>query len=175
MVTNEGPRRPEEGRTKRTVYAALAANLLIAAAKFVAAFASGSSAMLAEAVHSVVDTFNEGFLLVGLRTSKTDPDEEHPFGHGQDEFFWSFFVAVLIFFAGGTFAIYQGITTIVDEPADHDTFLINYVILGVAFVFEGSSLAINTREFWRSARAGGRFFWEHVKTTPKHHEEGASL
>ena len=115
MAANEGSRSEERG-TKRTVYAALAANLLIAVSKFAAGFASGSSAMLAEGVHSVADTVNQGFLLVGLRTSKRDPDEQHPFGHGQDQFFWSFLVAVLIFFAGGGFAIYQGITSILGEP-----------------------------------------------------------
>ena len=129
MATNEGSRSEERG-TKRTVYAALAANLLIAASKFVAGFVSGSSAMLAEGVHSVADTVNQGFLLVGLRASKRDPDEEHPFGHGQDQFFWSFLVAVLIFFAGGGFAIYQGIMSILGDPADHGSFLINYLVLG---------------------------------------------
>ena len=165
MATNEGSRSEERG-TKRTVYAALAANLLIAASKFVAGFVSGSSAMLAEGVHSVADTVNQGFLLVGLRASKRDPDEEHPFGHGQDQFFWSFLVAVLIFFAGGGFAIYQGVTSILGEPADHGSFLINYLVLGGAFVFEGSALAISTREFKKAARAEGRPLWEHFKTTP---------
>ena len=165
MAANQGSR-SEEGGTKRTVYAALAANLLIAASKFLAGFVSGSSAMLAEGVHSVADTVNQGFLLVGLHTSKRDPDEEHPFGHGQDQFFWSFLVAVLIFFAGGGFAIYQGITSILGEPADHGSLLINYLVLGVAFIFEGSALTISTREFRRAARAEGRPFWEHFKTTP---------
>lgn len=92
VAANQG----EERGTKTTVYAALVANLLIAVSKFVAAFFSGSSAMLAEGVHSVADTVNQVLLLVGLRTSKSAPDEEHPFGHGQDRFFWSFLVAVLI-------------------------------------------------------------------------------
>jgi cation diffusion facilitator family transporter len=165
VAANEGSRSEEQG-TKRTVYAALAANLLIAVSKVIAGFVSGSSAMLAEGVHSVADTVNQGFLLVGLRTSKRAPDEEHPFGHGQDQFFWSFLVAVLIFFAGGGFAIYQGITSILGEPVDHGSFLINYLVLGGAFVFEGSALTISTREFRRAARAEGRPFWEHFKTTP---------
>ena len=165
MAPNEGSRSEERG-TKRTVDAALAANLLIAVSKFVAGFVSGSSAMLAEGVHSVADTVNQGFLLVGLRTSKRDPDEEHPFGHGQDHFFWSFLVAVLIFFAGGGFAIYQGIMSILGEPADHGSFLINYLVLGGAFVFEAGALAISAREFRRAARAEGRPLWEHFKTTP---------
>jgi cation diffusion facilitator family transporter len=165
VVANEASR-PEERGTKRIVYAALAANLLIAASKFVAGFASGSSAMLAEGVHSVADTVNQGFLLVGLRTSKRDPDEEHPFGHGQDQFFWAFLVAVLIFFAGGGFAIYQGIMRILGESAVHGSLLINYLVLGGAFVLEGSALAISTREFRRAARAEGHPFWEHFQTTP---------
>lgn len=96
---------------------------------------------------------------------KRAPDE-HPFGHGQDRFFWSFLVAVLIFFAGGGFALYQGITSILDGPADRGSFLINYLVLGGAFVFEGSALAVSTREFRQAARAEGRPFWEHFKTTP---------
>jgi cation diffusion facilitator family transporter len=168
VAANQGAgvgERDERG-TKRTVYAALAANLLIAVSKFVAGLVSGSSAMLAEAIHSVADALNQGLLLVGLRTSESPPDEDHPFGHGQDRFFWSFLVAILIFFAGGGFALYQGVTNIFGEPADHGSFLINYLVLAAAFVFEGSALAISTREFGRAARAEGRSFREHFKTTP---------
>jgi len=169
VAANEGTAGAEERGergTRRTVYAALVANLLIAVSKFVAGFVSGSSAMLAEGVHSVADTVNQVLLLVGLRTSKSPPDEEHPFGYGQDRFFWSFLVAILIFFAGGGFALYQGITSILGEPVDHGSFLINYLVLGAAFVFEGSALAISIREFRRAARAEGRAFREHFKTTP---------
>jgi cation diffusion facilitator family transporter len=120
VAATEGSRSEERG-TKRSIYGALAANLLIAISKFVAGFASGSSAMLAEGVHSLADTLNQGFLLVGLRTSNRDPYEEHPFGHGQDQFFCSFLAAVLIFFAGGGFTIYQGIMSILGEPNLHRT------------------------------------------------------
>ena len=153
--------------TKRTVYAAMAANLLIALAKFVAGFLSGSAAMLAEGAHSVADTTNQLFLLVSLRTSKREPDEEHPYGYGQDRFFWSFLVAVLIFFVGALFSIYNGVTAVLHSGSGegHESFLLSYVVLGVAFAFEGTALMISVREFRRAARQGGHSLLEHFRTT----------
>ena len=154
-----------EAGTKKTVYAALSANLLIALAKFVAGFISGSAAMLAEGAHSVADTTNQVLLLVSLRTSKREPDETHPYGHGQDRFFWSFLVAVLIFFVGAVFSIYQGVHALLRGGEGHESFLLNYVVLGVAFVFEGSALAISVREFRRAAREEGHGLFEHFGLT----------
>jgi cation diffusion facilitator family transporter len=155
-----------EAGTKRTVYAALAANFLIAIAKFIAAFVSGSAAMLAEAAHSVADTTNQVFLLVGIRLSKGAPDEEHPYGYGKDRFFWSFLVAVLIFFVGALFSIYHGVTALLHAGEEtHESFLISYIVLGVAFVFEAIALAIAFREFRHAAREEGHSFFEHFRLT----------
>ncbi len=157
---------PAESGTKKTVYAALIANALIAIAKFVAGFISGSAAMLAEGAHSVADTTNQIFLLVSLRLSKSGPHEEHPYGHGKDRFFWSFLVAVLIFFVGALFSIYHGVMALVHSSGEeHESFLISYIVLGVAFVFEAVALTVATREFRRAAREEGRSFLEYFKVT----------
>jgi cation diffusion facilitator family transporter len=165
VTANERASSAESG-TKKTVYAALTANLLIAVAKFVAGLISGSAAMLAEAAHSVADTTNQVFLLVSLRTSRREPDEEHPYGHGQDRFFWSFLVAVLIFFVGALFSIYHGVTALLHAGEEtHESFLISYVVLGGAFVFEAAALAVSAREFRRAAREEGHSFFEHFRLT----------
>ncbi|MDQ3910597.1 MAG: cation diffusion facilitator family transporter [Actinomycetota bacterium] len=165
MATSTGARDAEAG-TKRTIYAALFANALIAIAKFVAGLISGSSAMLAEGAHSVADTTNQLFLLISLRLSKAPPDEEHPYGHGKDRFFWSFLVAVLIFFVGALFSFYQGVTTLLHTgEEDHESFLISYVVLGAAFVFEAIALTITVREFLHAARTENRTFWNYFKVT----------
>ncbi len=154
-----------EAGTKRTVYAALVANFLIAIAKFVAGFISGSAAMLAEGAHSVADTTNQVFLLVSLRLSKSAPDDEHPYGYGKDRFFWSFLVAILIFFVGALFSFYQGITALLHPGEEHKSFLISYVVLGAAFAFEAAALTIATREFRHAAREEGHSFLEHFRLT----------
>ncbi len=157
--------RDAEAATRKTVYAALVANGLIAIAKFVAGFVSGSAAMLAEGAHSVADTTNQVFLLVSLRLSKSAPDEEHPYGHGKDRFFWSFLVAVLIFFVGALFSFYQGVTALLHRGEGHESFLVSYVVLGAAFVFETIALTIAIREFRHAAREEGHSFVEHFKLT----------
>ena len=144
---------PESGG-KATVYAALAANLGIAATKFIAAALSGSSAMLAEGIHSTVDTANEGFLLLGISRSKRPADAQHPFGHGGEVFFWSFIVAVLIFALGAGLSIYEGVRAILHgghEPGGVPW--IPFAVLGVSLCFEGYSLSVAIREFGK-VRAG---------------------
>jgi len=155
----------EEKGTKRSIYGALVANLLIAISKFVAGFISGSSAMLAEGAHSVADTVNQVFLLISLPLSKRSPDPEHPYGYGQERFFWSFIVAVGLFIAGAVFSIYEGVTKITGQAEGHGSYLIAYIVLGAAFVFEGVALVITSREFRRAAREEERSFWDHFKTT----------
>ena len=155
----------EEAGTKKTVYTAFVANLLIAIAKFVAGFISGSAALLAEGAHSVADTGNQVFLLLSLRFSRNPPDEEHPYGHGKERFFWSFVVAVGLFVAGAVFSVYKGVTAIIGESEGPGSFLLGYIVLGVAFIFEAIALVITVREFLRAARTQDRSFWNHFKVT----------
>ncbi len=155
----------EEKGTKRSVYAALVANALIAVSKFVAGFASGSAALLAEGAHSVADTVNQIFLLISLPLSKTGPDRDHPYGYGKDRFFWSLLVAVGLFVAGTVFSVYEGISKISEGSGEQDSFLAGYIVLGAALVFESGALIVSSREFRRAARKEGRSFWDHFKTT----------
>ena len=164
MAANKGASDEERG-TKRSVLAAFVANFLIAISKFVAGFISGSAAMLAEGAHSVADTVNQVFLLISLPLSKNAPDREHPYGHGKDRFFWSLLVAVGLFVAGAVFSVYEGITKITGESEGGEAFLIAYVVLGAAFVFESGALVVSTREFLKSARDENRSFWGHFRTT----------
>ena len=128
------------------VYAALVGNLLIAVTKFVAAFFTGSSAMLSEGVHSLVDTGNEVLLLYGMHRAARPPDATHPFGHGRELYFWSFVVAVLIFAIGAGVSAYEGIMHIL-APEPMETPLTNYIVLAISAVFEGISWTIALREF----------------------------
>lgn len=135
--------------SKFVIFAAIAGNLLIAATKFVAAFFTGSSAMLSEGVHSLVDTGNGGLLLYGLHRAAKPPDKQHPFGHGRELYFWSFIVALLVFALGAGVAFYEGVIHILDpEPIANP--LVNYVVLGLCIVFEGGSWFVALKEFRRS-------------------------
>lgn len=140
------------GSSPIAVYGAIAANLVIAVAKFLAAAATGSSSMLSEAFHSVVDTGNEALLLFGIHRSRRPPDAMHPFGHGKELYFWSLIVAMLLFGIGGGLSIYEGWTHIV-RPEELRSPFWNYVVLGVAFVAEGTSWWIAVREMLRKRKA----------------------
>lgn len=129
------------------VYAALAGNLAIAATKFAAALYTGSSAMVTEAVHSFVDTGNQGLLLYGMRRAARPADDSHNFGHGLELYFWSFVVALMIFSAGGAFAIYEGIEKI-RHPEPIDSAWVNVAVIAAAAFFEGLSF----RTAWREMR-----------------------
>ncbi|PSH57357.1 MULTISPECIES: cation diffusion facilitator family transporter [Phyllobacterium] len=132
--------------SKKVIYAAIIGNLLIAATKFIAAFFTGSSAMLSEGVHSLVDTGNGGLLLYGLRRAARPADKTHPLGHGRELYFWSFIVALLVFAVGAGVSFYEGLTHIMrPEPAANP--LVNYVVLGFAMVFEGASWFVALKEF----------------------------
>ena len=128
------------------VYAAAIGNALIAVTKFAAAGYTGSSAMLSEAVHSVADTGNQLLLLYGMHRAKQPPDEQHPLGHGRELYFWSFIVALIMFTLGAGVACYEGVRHIL-HPIEVSAPIVNYVVLGCAFVFEGASWTIALREF----------------------------
>ena len=128
-------------QSKKAVLAALFGNLGIAIFKFIAAFFSGSSSMLAEAYHSVSDTFNQVLLLYGLKASKKPADKEHPFGHGKEQFFWSFIVAVILFGIAGTLSIVEGYHKFRHpEPIKHIG--LTYLAIAVALLFDGFALRI---------------------------------
>ena len=146
----------DQPESKTAIVAALAANLGIAAIKFGAAYFTGSSAMLAEGIHSFVDTANEWLLLLGLRRSRRPADARRPFGYGQELYFWSFMVAVLIFAVGGGLSIYEGVARLRHpEPLGSPTW--NYVVLALAFVFDGASFLVGRRAF--NKQRGRRSFW----------------
>lgn len=150
------------GSAKGPIYAAIAANVAIAISKFVAAFFSGSSAMLSEGIHSLVDTFNGVLLLYGINRSKRPADEEHPFGYGKELYFWALVVAVLIFSIGGGMSFYEGIEHIKNpEPIKDPT--MSYIVLSLAILFEGAALIFAVRSFRKTTR--GKRFWRAIHTS----------
>jgi cation diffusion facilitator family transporter len=130
--------------SKKTVLAALFANLAIAAAKTVAGLLGGSAAMLAEAAHSFADTMNQVFLLVSLSLGDREPDEDHPFGYGKERFFWALLAAVFIFVSGALFSLWQGVHGLLVGETVEGGYLLTYGVLVFALVAEGSS-------WWRAA------------------------
>ncbi|MCZ6657815.1 MAG: cation diffusion facilitator family transporter [Gammaproteobacteria bacterium] len=140
------------GSSKKAIYAALVGNSLIAVTKFIAATLSGSSAMLSEGIHSLVDTGNQLLLLYGLKRAEKPPSPEFPFGHGKEVYFWSFVVAMLIFGLGASVSIYQGWQHLI-HPQEITNIGINYAVLGFAVVFESVALAVAFREFRAHVRA----------------------
>lgn len=144
------------GGRRRVVHAALFGNLAIAATKFVAAVLTGSSAMLSEGVHSLVDTCNELLLLHGLRRAAQPPDADHPFGYGRELYFWSFIVALLVFALGGGVSLYEGLLHL-RHPEPIRRPLVNYVVLALSFLFEGGSWWVALRAFRKTKGARGWF------------------
>lgn len=141
---------------KLVIYAALAGNALIAIMKFIAASITGSSAMFSEGIHSVVDTGNQMLLLYGLKQSKKPADERFPFGHGKEIYFWSFIVAIMIFAVGAGISIYEGIHRLL-EPAPIENIMVNYIVLGLAMVFEGAAWFFALKEFKKAKGKWGYF------------------
>jgi len=135
--------------SKTVIYAALAGNFLIAVTKFIAAAMTGSSAMLSEGIHSLVDTGNQILLLYGLKRAARPADEDFPFGHGKEIYFWSFVVAILIFAVGSGVSLYQGVTRIIAPHPITDPH-INYIVLALALLFEGAAWGMALREFRRA-------------------------
>jgi cation diffusion facilitator family transporter len=139
------------------VYAALAANVAITATKFAAGIASGSPAMLSEAIHSSVDSANELLLLLGARLSRRPATDTHPFGHGKELYFWSLIVAVLIFGLGGGMSLFEGVQHL-RRPPPMDSPRWNYIVLGASALFEGTSFVVAVRQFVGELQ--GRPFWQ---------------
>lgn len=137
--------------SRTVIFAALVGNTLIAVTKLAAAALSGSSAMLSEGIHSLVDTGNQGLLLLGLHRGARKADPAHPFGYGKKVYFWSFVVAILIFAVGAGVSIYEGIHHL-RHPQPVTRVGINYLVLGLAFVFEIIPWGIAVREFNKTRR-----------------------
>ena len=134
------------GSSKKAIYGAIIANTGIAIAKFTASFFTGSASMLSEGIHSLVDTGNGILLLYGIKRSKKPATENHPFGFGNEIFFWSFIVAMLIFALGGGIALYEGIIH-VQHPTELKNPIWNYSVLIVALIFEGAALRVALKSF----------------------------
>lgn len=160
--------------SKKAIYAAILGNFAIAVTKFLGAAVSGSSAMLAEGIHSLVDTGNGGLLLLGIRRSKRPPDEQHPYGHGKSLYFYTLVVAVLIFGLGGGISLYEGILHTLDPGhAGPGTATIlgvtiggltlNTIVLGAAIVFEAFALRTAVQEF--NKQRGDTPFFEAIVTS----------
>jgi cation diffusion facilitator family transporter len=149
------------GSSKRVVYVGLIANLAIAIAKYIAAFATGSSSMLAEAFHSTADSGNEILLLIGIKRSTRPPDTLHPFGHGKLLYFYALLVAVYIFGVGGGLAVHEGISSL-RHPSLSARPLWNYTVLLLAGCFEGYSWRISYRELL-SRKDSDESIWDQIK------------
>ncbi|MCJ7468310.1 MAG: cation diffusion facilitator family transporter [Maribacter sp.] len=167
-----------EGKSKIIIYVALCANVGIAIIKFIAASFTGSSSMLSEGIHSAVDSTNQLLLLLGIYKSKKLPDDTHPFGYGQELYFWTLIVSVLIFGIGGGMSIYEGIIHISHpEPLNEPTW--NYIVLACAALFEGISFVISIRTF--IDRRGKQNFWRNLHNSKDPtlfviiYEDGAAL
>lgn len=137
----------------KAVVIALSGNALISILKFVAGFFTMSASMLAEAIHSTADCFNQIFLLIGNKRSQKSSDENHPFGYGREEFFWAFIVAIMLFFGGAAFSIYEGIHKLSDpQPIEHIWWGI--AILGISAIIEYKSFMVAYREFSKEHEDG---------------------
>ena len=148
-----------------TVLLAGTANLVIAVAKLVGGLVSGSTAMLAEAAHSFADTLNQVFLMAALKRSQKPADVQHPFGYGMERYFWSLIAAVGIFVLGAGYSIFEGIKAVL-ESEELGSLKISYVVLALAFLFEGASWLKAVRQLSREADGKERGFFEHLRITP---------
>src|SRR6202049_2234037 len=131
------------------VYAALIGDILVAVSNAVAAVWTGSASMMSEAIHSFVDTTNEVLLLYGIHRSRQKADTDHPFGYGRELYFWSFVVSLLIFALGAGFSIYEGVYRIL-YPVPIQSPIVSYIVLALAFLFEGGSWLYSLRQFRRA-------------------------
>jgi cation diffusion facilitator family transporter len=162
-------RRPKKAKVSIVVWGALAANIAITISKYVAASVTGSSALLSEAIHSTADSGNELLLVLGSKLSRKPADAVHPFGRGQEIYFWGLIVALVLFALGGGLSFYEGVQHIRD-PHEIANVTWNYVVLGCAFLFEGASLALAARTMHKAAKLAGKTFLEatHTSKNPEH-------
>lgn len=170
--------------SKGAVLAAMGANFAIAAGKLTAGLLTGSAAMLAEAGHSIADTVNQVFLLVGINLSTAAADETHPYGYGKETFFWSFLAAIFIFVAGAAFSVFEGVRTLLQEENHHRSgaqLAIAFGVLGMAFLFESISFTVAVRALVSSARKRGWGIVRYIRRSPDlttktvFYEDGAAL
>ncbi len=162
MGTGQDEEEKKSGSLK-VIYAAIAANLGIAVSKFIVAGITGSAAMLAEGIHSAVDTGNELLLLIGERNSAKPPDAKHPFGYGKEMYFWALIVALSVFSLGGGLSIYHGIDALRHPEALQDPTW-NYVVLGVSALFEGYSWNVS-RKALNKRRKPGASLWQTMRAS----------
>jgi cation diffusion facilitator family transporter len=153
------------GESTRTVVIAFGANLIVALAKTVAAVISGSASMVAESAHSWADTGNQIFLLVANRRSSRPADANRPMGYGREAYVWSLLAAVGLFVMGAAVSVWHGISDLLHEPTGHENYLIAYIVLGVALLFEGASFAQAVRQLRGEAQEYDRDLLEHALAT----------
>jgi cation diffusion facilitator family transporter len=146
----------------KAIYAAIAANLGIAVTKFAAAAFTGSSAMISEGIHSLVDTGNGGLMLLGVHRSRRPADDRHPFGYGKELYFWTLIVAIVIFAVGGGISAYEGLLHVL-HPSHLENPTWNYVVLGLSLVFESYSFIVALKAF-QSAK-GDLSLWQSIETS----------
>jgi cation diffusion facilitator family transporter len=151
----------EQGGTRRVVLFALAGNIAVAALKFVASALSGSTALLTEAIHSLVDTTDQGLMLIGLARAKRPPDESHPFGYGMETYFWGFIVALMVFFASGCVAVGEGVERLLN-PGDVTRPWLNLGVIAASAVFEVLSFRPGYKEYRRMVRGRDVPLWKFV-------------
>lgn len=165
VLTFGVPRTPPKVQSRKVVLAAIAGGACVALLKFLAAFATSSSAMFSEAIHSTVDTVNDSLMYFGIRQSCRPADEQHPFGYGKELYFYSLVVALIILAGGGGMSILDGIRHVRNPEPVHDP-LWTYLTLGGSAIFEGASLSIAVREFRKLPRSGGILHAIHVSKDP---------
>jgi cation diffusion facilitator family transporter len=157
----QDPGSSEHG-TKRAIVAAFLANLGIAIAKFAAFLVTGSTSMMAESIHSVADTGNQGLLFLGGARSKRPADREHQFGHGAERYFWAFVVALVLFSLGALFSLYEGIEKLLN-PHEFESPAVAFVVLAIAVVLESLSLRTAVRE--STPHRGNATWWQFIRRT----------
>ncbi|MGQ7296328.1 cation diffusion facilitator family transporter [Quadrisphaera sp. KR29] len=165
QTAQEGSPKGAGGESKLTVLVALGANLLVAVAKGVAAVITGSASMAAETAHSFADTLNQVFLLIALRGSARPADRTHPFGYGRVRYFWALLAAGSIFVTGALYSAFEGVHALTSGEHDIESPVINYVVLGVAFLLEGTSLVRGLQQTRGEARAHRQTFRAFLRTS----------